>query len=1021
MPRSPATLSKLPAVVGLPVASPEPLEALCHAAAALFRVPVALVALIDEAGLRIVAASGLEAESIDPSITALCERVIQELTLNAQANAPFVVPDLAADSRLAPWHAAVPAGTKPARFAAAAPLSLPDVASLGALLLLDWRPRHAIPNGRSGRFLALAGLVAAQLQIDAARSGRERERGERTRLQSRLAERESAFRSVTDAQRFAEAAAGFGQWRIRPDEWSIVWSEGVARVFGRPMPETGAFDLDHHMTFYHPEDRASVRGRIVRAINEWSPNAGGYLGRARVLRPDGEIRHVIIQGMPESRDGEEIDSIYGVIIDVSDLVATEIQAHETSAVLRATLETMDQGLISYGPDMRVRIHNRRANEIVGFPPSVLFEGAHLADLHRFLTARGEYSLADDHVGPILEAGDMGVGPNVYERSRPDGSTIEVRRSPVSDGGFVYTFADVTRRRAIERAVQESEQRFRLLAENTSDVIIWSDLDTTRRYVSPAAASVLGYSAEELVGTRPLAFVHPDDVSAYGKLLSELTCGRIEKAVTAQRYRHRDGTWIWIEVSFSLTKDPQTGSANGYVASLRDITRRKEAELKIAHMAVHDALTGLPNRVLFMDRLQRVASAADSSLVTFAVLACDLDRFKAVNDTLGHHAGDALLRVVAERLAGAVRDGDTVARLGGDEFAILLAKLDGPQNAARTAQRIIEAMRDPVELGPASPSDDEHASGFRAASVGISIGIAIGPRRGVDADTLFRNADIALYDAKASGRSTWSFYEPGMDAALAARTALELDMYEAVRAGGFTLHYQPIVSLTSRRVEGFEALMRWPHPQRGLVPPSDFVPLAEETGLIVPLGAWALHEACREAATWPGEAKVAVNISAVQFTRPGLEQNVVAALAASGLAPRRLELEITESVMMTDSESIIGALHRLSALGVRIALDDFGTGYSSLSYLRRFPFDKIKIDRSFVVAIDDPETAAIVRAIVGLAARRGAGVTAEGVETDAQFEAVAREGCTHVQGYLTGRPMPSAEIAPFLHSKGRQAA
>lgn len=598
---------------------------------------------------------------------------------------------------------------------------------------------------------------------------------------------------------------------------------------------------------------------------------------------------------------------------------------------------------------------------------------------------------------LVEGTTVGVMCLADGKPRPDfGDEQSAQLRDLADTLEIY-LRFVARGHTDAATRRAGEQHFRLLAENTTDVVIWSDLDTTRKYVSPAARTVLGYEPEELVGTRPLDFVHGADAEGYRRVLDDLTSGRVEQALTCQRYRRKDGTWIWLEISFSLTKDFESGRPDGYVASLRDITRRKEAEQQIAHMAVHDALTGLPNRTLFRDRLQREVARAERQSSSFAVLALDLDGFKAVNDALGHPAGDALLHAVARRLTESIRDNDTVARLGGDEFAIILSGLDQPQTASAAAQRVIEAVNRPFSL------ED------RSVSVGLSVGIALG-QAGLDAEALFKNADVALYRSKAAGRNTFRFYEPGMDAAVAARNALELDLRDAIARGEFRLHYQPIVNLSTDATGGFEALLRWPHPRRGTVPPAEFIPLAEETGLIVPLGAWVVREACREAASWPGDLRIAVNVSALQLQRPGLEETIVSALACSGLVPQRLELEITESVLIGDSDSAIACLHRLRALGVRIALDDFGTGYSSLSYLRRFPFDKIKIDRSFVQGIADPDTAAIVQAIVSIGERLGTAITAEGVETSEQLDQVRREGCTEVQGYYYSKPLPAAQAS-----------
>lgn len=427
------------------------------------------------------------------------------------------------------------------------------------------------------------------------------------------------------------------------------------------------------------------------------------------------------------------------------------------------------------------------------------------------------------------------------------------------------------------------------------------------------------------------------------------------------------------------------------------------------MAAHDALTGLPNRLLFCDRLEREITTALREGSGFAVLACDLDRFKSVNDTYGHPKGDDLLRAVAERLGAVVREADTVSRLGGDEFAIILSRAGDPHDASFIAERVIEAVGRPFDLDGSS------------VNIGVSVGIAPGLRDGRDADTLFRNADIALYRTKTGGRNAYSFYEPGMDAVVAERTRLEHDLRAAVRDGGLTVHYQPIVSLGRNEISGFEALLRWQHPERGMISPADFISMAEATGLIVPLGDWVLRQVCQEVAGWPGHLSVAVNVSAIQFQRPGLELAIVSALASSGLSPHRLELEITESTLMNDSKAAIACLHRLRATGVRVALDDFGTGYSSLSYLRKFPFDKLKIDRAFIRDIADPDAATIVRAIVGIGTQLGMSIVAEGVETAEQVELVRRAGCTDVQGFVYSRPVNAADAVALVQTWPTRAA
>ena len=414
----------------------------------------------------------------------------------------------------------------------------------------------------------------------------------------------------------------------------------------------------------------------------------------------------------------------------------------------------------------------------------------------------------------------------------------------------------------------------------------------------------------------------------------------------------------------------------------------------------DPLTDLPNRVRFGARLAEALARLDRRSESFAVLAVDLDRFKQVNDTLGHPVGDGLLRKVAERLKTALRPTDTVARFGGDEFAVIQGNVARDEDAGVLARRIVDLLSRAYVI-------EGHL-----INVGASVGVTLAPADGTDPTALIRNADLALYRAKLDGRNTFRFFEPEMDVRVQARRRLELDLRRASAAQEFELVYQPQLNLQTDQIVGCEALIRWRHPERGLVSPADFIPLAEEIGLIGPIGEWVLRTACREAARWPGELTVAVNLSPAQFRNGKLVATVASALAGSGLAPRRLEVEITEGLLLTDSAANIGMLHALRDLGVRIAMDDFGTGYSSLNYLRSFPFDRIKIDRSFVSG--DPAAGAgngmaIVRAVASLGAALGIATVAEGVETAEQMDRIRQEGCTDVQGYLISRPVSADAI------------
>ena len=442
--------------------------------------------------------------------------------------------------------------------------------------------------------------------------------------------------------------------------------------------------------------------------------------------------------------------------------------------------------------------------------------------------------------------------------------------------------------------------------------------------------------------------------------------------------------------------------HGWAITVEDVTARRAAELQADEMARHDLLTGLPNRLLLRERLMEAVGRLQRTGEACAVLLIDLDRFKPVNDTLGHPMGDALLKKVADRLRSTVRPTDTVARIGGDEFVILQTGVREASDTQALARRIVDLIGRTYMV-------DGHL-----LTIGASVGVALAPNDGTEADKLLKNADLALYRAKLDGRATYRFFEPEMDARMQTRRQLELDMRQALARREFQLHYQPQMQLDGNRLVGCEALIRWQHPTRGMVSPLDFIPLAEEIGLIVPIGEWVMRQACRDAVTWPAPISVAVNVSPAQFKSERLVEMVMSALSSSGLPATRLEVEITEGVLLQQNDKTLQTLHRLRELGVRVSMDDFGTGYSSLSYLRSFPFDKIKIDRSFVSDLSGKRDGeAIIRAIAGLGKSLGMTTVAEGVETADQMARIRAEGCTDVQGYLISKPVPAAEVLAFL--------
>ncbi|MBL8383767.1 MAG: EAL domain-containing protein [Burkholderiales bacterium] len=591
----------------------------------------------------------------------------------------------------------------------------------------------------------------------------------------------------------------------------------------------------------------------------------------------------------------------------------------------------------------------------------------------------------------------------YVRSQmlPSGEErqIEVNLVPhfANDGRQLGAFVlinDVTRYHLAERSIRESEERMRKFAAATTEGIFFHK-NGVLEDVNDALLGILGYSRDEMIGHNTLEFVPSDQ---HDKISEYIRAG--SEHVYECDVLHRDGRRIPVEM---VAKTVHRGGETYRLGVLRDVSERKRAEARIEYLARHDVLTGLPNRSFLSERLEGMLALARRHEVHAAILFIDLDNFKNINDSLGHHAGDSLLKEVANRLRGALRDADVVARLGGDEFLVAVGDLGAPGDATRVAAKVLAAVSAPVSLDN------------RQVYVTPSIGVSLFPRDGTDAEELIRHADSAMYRAKESGRANYQFYAPSLSPAAATDITKEATLREAGARGEFVIHYQPQFAVEGGRLTGFEALVRWRHAERGLLAPSEFIPFAEARGMIVPIGRWVLREVCRQQRAWLDAGFelhcAGINFSALQFRRDSLVGEVAQALNEAALPASALELELTESSLM-DAGSVAEKLEALRRLGVRIAVDDFGTGYSSLAYLKRYPIDKLKIDRAFIADADagGGDGGAIATAIIQMGRALGLKVLAEGVETVVQMEFLRARGCDEVQGYLCGRPLPADEFA-----------
>ena len=691
----------------------------------------------------------------------------------------------------------------------------------------------------------------------------------------------------------------------------------------------------------------------------------------------------------------------------------------------AALEAMPYGLCVWSEDLTLQLFNSRYAWTFGLPSETLAAGMSLRECCRAVIEAGNYfgySVDELHEAMLgrFDRQKRREAPTQYEQVLRD-RNIRTTYTNRPGTGWLVTHEDITdahdhltalSRREADLARQA--MRFETAVDNMAHGLCMIDADHKLVICNANYATLYDL---------------PEHLQRPGTLLTDILDYRFENGM-----RPKEGPMAFLQRRvqtitegirnvdicefengqiISVVHQPMTDG--GWVETHQDITEQRRSEARIHHLARHDALTDLPNRTLFAEEMAMGESRIRRGEM-MAVLCFDLDHFKIINDTLGHGVGDAVLKAVAARINEAKREHETAARLGGDEFAMLAGPLKSPNDAAALAERLIAAIGAPMEI-----------EGHRVI-IGTSVGIAVAPSDGEDGETLMKNADLALYRAKGDGRGNYRFFEKGMDAAMQHRRAIESGLKLGLTRDEFRLVFQPLMDLESNKVSCMEALLRWEHSEMGFISPVEFIPIAEEIGFIVQLGDWVLREACRVAATWPSEIRVAVNLSPVQFKSRSLRETVERALREAGLPASRLELEITESVLLTDSDQTLETLHALRAMGIRISMDDFGTGYSSLSYLRAFPFDKIKIDRSFIEDVGSQDANfEIIKAVIALGRSLGMSTTAEGVETEAQLDAVRAHGCNEIQGFLFSRPLPERDafdlitrLTPAAESEKRSA-
>lgn len=702
-----------------------------------------------------------------------------------------------------------------------------------------------------------------------------------------------------------------------------------------------------------------------------------------------------------------------VLLLMAQEITERVRSQEELRRFRMALDSsIDAVYLIDHQEMRFIDANETASETLGYSHAELLQ----LGPQDLKPDEGELERIHRRFDEVIQSeSKTGMIETVHQRK--DGSRLPVEvylRAVQSEGRqlLVAVVRDITERLAAEEVLRESEERFRVAFNQAAVGLAHVAPDGRWMMVNNKLCEIIGYSRAELLGMSFQDITHPEDLVSDWALARRMIAGELDEKTREKRYRHKNGYYIWINLTSSMVRD-EDGNPKYYSTVVEDISRRKQIEEELLHLANHDALTSLPNRSLLLDRLGQALVFAGRSKGQVAVMLIDLDRFKNINDSLGHDVGDKIIVEIARRLSACVRAGDTIARLGGDEFVLIRPDVAREDAVATMAQQILEALARPMSI-----------QGHEFYPTG-SIGVSMYPKDGQDGQTLLKNADTAMYRAKDAGRNNFQFYAHEMNSRALDRLKLETGLRRALEREEFVLHYQPQMHIATGRVTGMEALLRWEPPGQGMIFPGDFIPIAEETGLIVPIGQWVLRRACEQKRQWHDaglfpELRIAVNLSARQFKQQDIVKMVSQTLEETRCLPEWLELEITETVVMESPDAAAETLHKLSAMGVHLSIDDFGTGYSSLNYLKRFPIDALKIDKSFVRDISvDADDAAIAKAVIALAHSLKLLVIAEGVETVEQLDFLRAQDCDVMQGYYLGRPMPVEKFELFMREGKHQ--